>query len=403
MQLSLVSPQFLILSFAAAVLLAVLSGGMRQAAFLAANIVFAWFLLGPTGTLSTIAFCLLGFLLTQLTTWRPRWGFVGGLGVYVLLFIYMRNYNFLQWVLPHKFLTRTLATVGLSFLFFKVVHVMIEARSGTLGRLEFPTYLNYCLNFNTFMMGPIQRYQDFYRQFRGDERAIPLELDSHIDALLRILLGLVKVYVVAEFLAQFALAEGPGLFRQPPSVLLFRIYAFYFFLYFNFSGYCDVVIGIGSMLGIRPPENFDKPFIARNISEFWQRFHQSLTNWLTNYVFSPVYKWALTQRWFASRPLLAMNAALVLTMVISGLWHGTSLSFLLFGLTHGCYFVIFRTWDTLLIRRLGKQRVRAWRGRWPVQLIGMLLTFNAVAFSLVFFRLDARTALHLFARLSGIQ
>ena len=129
----------------------------------------------------------------------------------------------------------------------------------------------------------------------------------------------------------------------------------------------------------------------------------SLTNWLTNYVFSPVYKWALTQRWFASRPLLAMNAALVLTMVISGLWHGTSMNFLLFGLIHGCYFVIFRTWDALLIRRFGKQRVRAWGGRWGVQLIGMLLTFNAVAFSLVFFRLYTRTALRLFARLTGIQ
>lgn len=397
------SPPFLILSFTAAVLLAVLSGGMRQAAFLAANIVFAWmFLLGPKGTLSTIAFCLVGYLLTRLTTWRPRWAFVVGLGFYVLLFIYMRDYNFLRWVLPETLRAQTLATVGLSFLFFKVVHVMIEARSGTLGKLEFPTYLNYCLNFSTFMMGPIQRYQDFYRQFRGGERAIPLDLDSHLNALLRILVGFLKVYVVAEYLAEYALAQDPNLLFQPPSVLLFRIYAFYFFLYFNFSGYCDVVIGIGSMLGIRPPENFDKPFIARNISEFWQRFHQSLTNWLTNYVFSPVYKWALTQRWLASRPLLAMNAALVLTMVISGLWHGTTFNFLLFGLAHGCYFVVFRTWDTLLIRRFGKQRVRAWRGRWPVQFVGMLLTFNAVAFSLVFFRLDVGTAVRLFARLTGI-
>jgi D-alanyl-lipoteichoic acid acyltransferase DltB (MBOAT superfamily) len=100
--------------------------------------------------------------------------------------------------------------------------------------------------------------------------------------------------------------------------------------------------------------------------------------------------------------MLAMNGALLLTMMVSGLWHGASLNFLLFGLAHGCYFVVFRTWDTLIIRRFGKQRVRAWRGRWAVQLAGMLLTFNAVAFSLVFFRLDARTALRLLARLTGI-
>jgi D-alanyl-lipoteichoic acid acyltransferase DltB (MBOAT superfamily) len=319
-----------------------------------------------------------------------------------LLFIYMRNYDFLRWVLPNKVLAQTLATVGLSFLFFKVIHVMIEARSGTLGKLEFSTYVNYCLNFTTIMMGPIQRYQDFYSQIHGNKQAIPLELESHIDALLRILLGFLKAYVVAEFLGRYALTNEPGLLSQPLGVLLLRIYAFYFFLYFNFSGYCDVVIGIGSILGIRPPENFNKPFVARNISEFWQRFHQSLTNWLTNYVFSPVYRWALSKRWFASHPILAMNVALMLTMVVSGLWHGTSLNFLLFGLTHGCYFIVFRGWDMLIVRRFGKQRVSAWRQRLAVQLAGMLLTFNAVAFSLVFFRLDARTALHLLARLTGI-
>ena len=156
------------------------------------------------------------------------------------------------------------------------------------------------------------------------------------------------------------------------------------------------------MLGIRPPENFDKPFLARNISEFWLRFHQSLTNWLTNYVFSPTYKWALTKRWLGSHPLLAMNIALLLTMVVSGLWHGTTLSFLLFGLAHGLYFVIYRTWDALITKRFGKEQVRKWRSRWIVQLAGILITFNAVAFSLVFFRLDASTALRLFGRLGGL-
>jgi alginate O-acetyltransferase complex protein AlgI len=386
----------------AAMLLAILRGVTRQLAFLAANIIFVWgLLLGPNGAISTTVFCLLGYALTYLILWRPRWSFPVGLTGFVILFIYMRDYEFLHWALPESMLTNILSTVGLSFLLFKIIHVMIEARSGTLGSLEFLTYLNYCLNFTTFMMGPIQRYQDYYAQWHGQKQAIPLRFDTHLDAVLRILVGLFKAYVVADRLAPLALAHSPDVLGLPLTVLLLRIYAFYFFLYFNFAGYCDVVVGIGSLLGVRPPENFNKPFLARNISEFWLRFHMSLTAWLTDYVFSPAYKWALERDWLAFRPLLAMNIALLSTMIVSGLWHGTTLSFLLFGLTHGVYFIIYRTWDTLAAKRFGKKRLREWRRRWGFQLLGMFITFNAVAFSLVFFRLDAKQALQVLARFFG--
>jgi len=402
MQLSLMSPSFLGLSLAAAVLLAILAGAGRQVAFLVANVVFLWpLLLGPQGVISTIAFCLLGYLLTRLILWQPGWGFGGSLIAYVLLFVYMRNYDFLHWLLPEGVLTAGLSTVGLSFLFFKIVHVMIEAQSRTLGSLEFLTYLNYCLNFTTFMMGPIQRYQDFSAQWYGRDQAIPLRFEAYLDAVLRILMGLVKAYVLAEWLKPFTLPENSDLLSLPLSSLLVGVYAFYFFLYLNFAGYCDVAIGIGSLLGVRPPENFDMPFLARNISDFWFRFHRSLTLWLTDYIFSPAYKWALMQRWFASQPLLAMNAALILTLIASGLWHGTTLNFFLFGLIHGTYFVIFRTWETLVMQRFGRAWLREWRKRWSVQLAGMVITFNAVAFSLVFFHLDTTRALQVFARLLG--
>jgi D-alanyl-lipoteichoic acid acyltransferase DltB (MBOAT superfamily) len=313
----------------------------------------------------------------------------------------MRDYEFLHWALPESMLTNILSTVGLSFLFFKIVHVMIEARSGTLCSLEFLTYLNYCLNFTTFMMGPIMRYQDYYAQWHGQKQAIPLCFETHLDAVLRILVGLFKAYVIADRLVPLALAHNSDILGLPLSVLLLRIYAFYFFLYFNFAGYCDVVIGIGSLLGVRPPENFNKPFLARNISDFWLRMHRSLTLWLTDYIFSPAYKWALEKDWFVSRPLLAMNIALLLTMLVSGLWHGTTLSFLLFGLAHGVYFIIYRTWDTLGAKRFGKKSLREWRRRWSFQLLGMFITFNAVAFSLIFFRLDEKQALQVFARFFG--
>ena len=400
--LSWISIDVLGLALVTAILLAVLSGTARQLAFLAANLIFiCGLLLGPRGALSTIAFAIVGYVLIQQILVYPKRGFVLCVFAYVLLFVYMRDYDFLSWVLPDAARSNLLATVGLSFLFFKVVHVMIDARSGTLGNLTFMNYLNYSLNFTTFMMGPIQRYQDFDAQWHGRQTKVALDFESHLDAVLRILVGLVKAYVLAPALEPYSIQSTTNLELIHFGALLVQIYAFYFYLYLNFAGYCDIVIGIGGLMGVQPPENFDKPFLARDISEFWQRFHRSLTSWLTDYIFSPSYKWALSQTGGQSHPLLALNSALLLTMLASGLWHGTTLSFVVFGLLQGLYFVVFRTWEAVLIDLLGRRGLRALRKRWWAQVLGIVITFNAVAFSLVFFRIDVRQGLKLLARVFG--
>ncbi len=96
--------------------------------------------------------------------------------------------------------------------------------------------------------------------------------------------------------------------------------------------------------------------------------------------------------------MVAVNISLLVTMIVSGLWHGTTLSFLLFGMVHGVYLVVFRTWDMLIVQRYGKLQVREWRKKWIVRASGIFITFNAVAFAFVFFRLDATEAMHVFAR-----
>lgn len=164
--------EFFLLSTTAVVLLSIFTGISRHVVFLSLNVFFLWgLLLGSQGAASTIVFCLLGYVLIWVILRSPRVGFWVALIVYIGLFAYMRRYDFLTWVLPGQVLTRALSTIGLSFLFFKVVHVVIEARSGTLGTLQVPIFLNYCLNFTTFTMGPIQRYQDFYGQWSAADKA----------------------------------------------------------------------------------------------------------------------------------------------------------------------------------------------------------------------------------------
>ena len=235
----------------AVVLLTTLSGTWRQLAFSALNLVFVGgLLLSPVGTVSTLCFTVAGYGLARLAARdRPQGVFVGVVALTVA-FVYLRRYDFLAWVLPGELLTDALATVGLSFLFFKIVHVVVDARSGTLGRLDFLTYLNYCLNFTTFMMGPIQRYQDYSTQWHeGAAKTRAADFEAQLHHLLRVLFGLVKAYVLAPYLQQRALPPDPQLLDYSILGLVTQTYAFWAYLYLNFSGYCDVAIGVGSLFG----------------------------------------------------------------------------------------------------------------------------------------------------------
>jgi alginate O-acetyltransferase complex protein AlgI len=397
MQVSLMSPAVLGLIVAAPILLGLFRGSARQLAFLALNLAFLGFcVLGASSTLITLGFVLIGYVLIEMVNKYPKWAFRVGFTIIVLLFIYMKKYRFLDLLLPPSAMTSVLSTVGLSFLFFKIVHVVIEARSGTLGSFDALTYTNYCTNFTTFVMGPIQRYQDHRLQW-FDEKA-EFTLEEHLDAVIRILVGLSKAYVLAEWLKPYILLPYTNAAQLPIGELLFGIYAFNIYLYLNFAGYCDVMIGAGILFGLRPPENFDKPFIARNVSEFWQRQHRSLTLWLTDYVYTPTFKRLLQSPRFKRYPSVAANLSLMITMIVSGLWHGTALGFLVFGLIHGVYLVIYRTWDNLLMRKFGRKRVREWRNRWWVHASSVFVTFNAVSFAFIFFQLGAREGLMVVAR-----
>lgn len=395
---SLLSPAFLGLVALTAILLGTLRGRARQIAFLVLNVAFlALALLGPAGTALAIGFAATGYGLARGGPAARPGAYVAGMVGLVLLFVYVKRYSFVEALLPSTLLPPIVATIGLSFLFFKVLHVAIDARSQTLGPIDAGTYFGYCLSFVTYPMGPIQRFQDYRQQWEDSSDDQPLE--TFLDAVIRILVGLIKAYVLAEWIKPFVgpLTEDP--LDRTTAELLSAIYAFNVYLYLNFAGYCDVAIGAGTLMGLRTPENFDKPFLARNVSEFWQRQHRSLTTWLTDYVFTPAYTAMLRARRPWLSPLAAANLSLIVTMVVSGLWHGTSVAFLLFGLIHGAYLVIFRTWDTYWIRMAGRDAVRRWRARWWVQLAGMFITFNAVSFAFMFFLLDTRTAVRILGRL----
>ncbi|MDW8170847.1 MAG: MBOAT family O-acyltransferase, partial [Anaerolineae bacterium] len=183
--------------------------------------------------------------------------------------------------------------------------------------------------------------------------------------------------------------------------LWLMLYAYALRLFFDFSGYSDVAIGIARLLGVTLPENFNRPYMAHNITLFWQSWHMSLSNWVRNYVFSPLTR-ALMRREPAPSGEIVTLIGHLTTMGIIGLWHGITLPFMIWGLWQGLGLWVHKTWSDRTRRWYRKLKdqpahLRAWT------LAGWLITFHYIALGWTWFALpDAGLALRVLLGLFGV-
>jgi D-alanyl-lipoteichoic acid acyltransferase DltB (MBOAT superfamily) len=214
--------------------------------------------------------------------------------------------------------------------------------------------------------GPIERAEHF-KSDRELQLVRVLDDQRALGALSRIVLGYFKLAVVSA-VAQYAftavstplLAEHGGLTKL--QFMLddgLSISAYTIYLYTNFSGYMDIVIGIGWMLGQNLPENFDHPFAARNLFEFWSRWHMTLSEWFKTYLFNPLVK-AFAERVSNPRLLPSLGVlAFFVSFFVMGVWHGSTIVFVIYGLVMGAGVSLNKLWQMALTRRLGKKHYRA--------------------------------------------
>lgn len=315
-----------------------------------------------------------------------RW-FVPSLVAMIAAFIWLKKYAFLP---SGSFLHFAYVTIGMSYILFRVLHVMIDAHGGSLSvRIGPVSYLNYTLSFMTLVSGPIQRYEDFAATQLAPVRP-PLSIFSVGEGLHRIAVGFFKVAVLSwllSLLQKEAIRALPANNAFGEEVLIGAaivvLYALY--LYCNFSGYTDLMIGVGRFFRFRLPENFDRPFAADNFIKFWSRWHITLSSWLKTYVFNPLLL-ALMRRVtsLAWEPFLVVPALFV-TFFLIGVWHGQTTEFLMFGFLQGLGVALNQLYQLVLEKGLGKGRFKALSANPVYVAISRGLTFTWFAFTLLWF------------------
>ncbi|MGD9560308.1 MAG: MBOAT family protein [Oscillospiraceae bacterium] len=248
----------------------------------------------------------------------------------------------------------TAAALGISFYTFTAIGYLADVATGSAkaekNLLDFALFLGF---FPSVTMGPISRANGLLSQLKDTQR----RFDAHgaADALRRMALGFFKKLAVADTLAVITKAVYADLAGTHGLTLTVAAVLFALQLYFDFSGYSDIAIASAKLLGIQLPENFAGPYFATNFSGFWARWHISLSSWLQDYVFTPVVwsrfteKLPLIGRFFQKPPVLS---ALAFTFLLSGVWHGDTLCFVVWGALQAAY----RIGEELLHRHCGKPK-----------------------------------------------
>ncbi|MES1184324.1 MAG: MBOAT family O-acyltransferase [Myxococcales bacterium] len=300
---------------------------------------------------------------------------------------------------PPEIALRLTLPIGISFFTFESMSYVIDVYRRELPPHEsYLEYLAFVAFFPHLVAGPIVRPRDLLPQLR-DAPQFDAGLASR--ALLMITLGLVKKLAIGDYLG---LNLVDRVFDSPLSYSALECYvalvAYAVQIYCDFSGYTDIAIGSAALLGVRFPRNFDSPYQAHDIVDFWRRWHISLSTWLRDYLYIPLGG--------NRRGRVRTYVNLLLTMLLGGLWHGANLTFVVWGGLHGLLLAGTRAFQELR----GRRAARSGGGSAPLQssfgrAVSVLLTFHAVTFCWLFFRAktlgDAFTILERLATFSGFH
>lgn len=304
--------------------------------------------------------------------------------------------------------------IGISFFTFTQIGYLVDCREGLVRERGLVNYVLFVTFFPHLIAGPILHHREIMPQF-ADEATYRFKSENLAAGLTLFAFGLFKKVVLADSIAPWA-EQG---FAHPVATPMLEswsyVLAYSMQLYFDFSAYSDMAIALGILFGVKLPLNFNSPYKARGIIDFWQRWHMTLTRYLTLLLYNPISLWVASRRQRQGKPSGRKAAATpsgfgsmvvfptLTTMLLAGVWHGAGLQFAIFGALHGVYLSINHAWrmfgpppaDPAAQSRLA----RHWSGFWPVA-----LTYLGILVTQVFFRADnTRDALTLLAGMASLN
>lgn len=265
--------------------------------------------------------------------------------------------------------------LGISYVTFRALDVVLSIEDGLIKSLSLNHYAAYLLFVPAFSSGPIDRYRRFIQDW--DKRRTRPEFLSDLDfAVARLARGFLYKFIIAALIKTYWM--DPWSNSRSTVALLMYMYAYTFYLFFDFAGYSAFAVAVGRFFGVRMPENFDRPFLARNIRDFWNRWHISLSFWFRDHVYMRFLLTASKRKWFKGKHT-ASYAGLFVTFGIMGVWHGLSLHYIVYGIYHAVllsFYDWFARWNKTR-KLLGESNPQLW--------INRLITFHAISLGLLLF------------------
>lgn len=265
--------------------------------------------------------------------------------------------------------------LGISYVTFRSLDVIINIQDGLITNLPTAQFLVYLFFFPTISSGPIDRFRRFSQDWSHNRTRAEFLLDLD-GAVHRLFTGFLYKFILAALIKQYWM--DPVAKGNDWLTIVSYMYAYSLYLFFDFAGYSQFAIAFSYLFGIHTPENFNRPFLAGDIRDFWNRWHMTLSTFFRDHIYMRFVIAATKGKWFKDR-YLASYLGFFLMFGLMGLWHGTTPNYLLYGMYHAC---LFTGYD--LFQRWNKTR-KVWGESRLWHAAGILLTFNTVCFGFLIF------------------
>lgn len=281
---------------------------------------------------------------------------------------------FISRILPILEIDYKFGFLGISYITFKVMQILVEIKDNMIKEVNFIDYLSFMIFFPTLSSGPIDRSRRFIKDI---EKTISKTeyLDNLGKGIEYILQGLVYKIILSQLIFDKINIISEATYTTKNLTIYMYLYGFY--LFFDFAGYSLMAVGVSKIFGIDTPMNFNKPFLAKDMKDFWNRWHMSLSHWFRDFVFSRLVFAMFKKKIFKSSLTTAMVAYIV-NMTLMGVWHGINFSYLLYGLYHGIILAITEYFQKTKFYKNNKNK------KW-FEYSSIFITFNLVMFGFFIF------------------